>query len=78
MNTVGTNEATVRAWLDRASGKQLFQNVNLLEKRQSTLAFCVDLEHVRDLTDTFRRYGVDARCVTSKTKGRTPLGQTDY
>lgn len=29
--------------------------------RRSTLVFCVNLAHVRDLTDAFRRAGVDAR-----------------
>jgi len=35
--------------------------------------FCVDLEHVRDMTNTFRQYGVDARFITSKTQSTQPL-----
>lgn len=29
--------------------------------RKSTLVFCVNLAHVRDLTNVFREFGVDAR-----------------
>jgi len=57
VNTTQANEITVRAWLDRAQND-----------RKSTLVFCVDLEHVRDMTNTFRQYGVDARFITSKTQ----------
>jgi ATP-dependent helicase IRC3 len=56
VNTTQANEVTVKAWLDRAQSD-----------RKSTLIFCVDLEHVRDMTNTFRQYGVDARFITSKT-----------
>ena len=55
VNTKATNEITVRAWLARASA------------RKSTLAFCVDLAHVSDLTATFREHGIDARFVTGDT-----------
>jgi len=57
VNTTNANEVTVRAWLDRAK-----------DERKSTLVFCVDLEHVRDMTNTFRQHGVDARFITSKTQ----------
>jgi len=57
VNTTNANEVTVRAWLDRAQSE-----------RRSTLVFCVDLEHVRDMTNTFRHHGVDARFITSKTQ----------
>jgi ATP-dependent helicase IRC3 len=35
--------------------------------RKSTLVFCVNLNHVRELTNTFRAFGVDARYVYSGT-----------
>ena len=47
-------------------------------ERRSTLAFCVDLEHVRDMTNAFRRYGVDARFVTSKTQSTSFSVQSNY
>ncbi|KAI5920254.1 P-loop containing nucleoside triphosphate hydrolase protein [Camillea tinctor] len=55
VNTVETNEITVRSWLAKAG------------QRLSTLVFCVDLAHVADLTQTFRRYGIDARFITGDT-----------
>ncbi|BFZ59414.1 Putative ATP-dependent helicase IRC3 [Saitoella coloradoensis] len=55
VNTPISNEITVRAWLDKAQG------------RKSTIVFCVDLAHVTDLTNTFRKHGIDARFVTNKT-----------
>ncbi|PGG96101.1 hypothetical protein AJ79_09727 [Helicocarpus griseus UAMH5409] len=55
VNTDAINEITVRAWLSRA------------QERKSTLVFGVDIDHVRCLTDTFRRFGIDARYVTSQT-----------
>ncbi|KAI1205759.1 P-loop containing nucleoside triphosphate hydrolase protein [Annulohypoxylon truncatum] len=55
VNTKQVNEVTVRSWLAKASG------------RKSTLVFCVDLSHVDGLTETFRRFGVDARFVTGET-----------
>jgi len=35
--------------------------------RKSTLVFCVNLSHVRELTQTFRDAGIDARYLHSKT-----------
>jgi len=35
--------------------------------RKSTLVFCVNLAHVRELTNTFREFGIDARYVYSGT-----------
>lgn len=55
INTTQVNEITVRSWLAKAEG------------RKSTLAFCVDLEHVSGLTNTFRAHGIDARFVTGDT-----------
>lgn len=55
VNTNETNDITVRAWLSRASS------------RKSTLAFCVDLAHVSDLTAMFRKHGIPAQFVTGDT-----------
>lgn len=55
VNTDQVNETTVRCWLAKA------------RERKSTLAFCVDLNHVSGLTNTFRRHGIDARFVTGDT-----------
>ncbi|KAI0888838.1 P-loop containing nucleoside triphosphate hydrolase protein [Annulohypoxylon maeteangense] len=55
VNTKQVNEVTVRSWLAKASG------------RKSTLVFCVDLSHIDGLTETFHRFGVDARFVTGET-----------
>ncbi|PGH05798.1 hypothetical protein GX51_02771 [Blastomyces parvus] len=55
VNTDTTNDITVRTWLSRA------------RERKSTLVFGVDIEHVKCLTETFRRFGIDARYITSQT-----------
>ena len=55
VNTENTNNITVRAWLA------------ISESRKSTLVFCVDIEHARQLTAAFRDHGVDARYVTANT-----------
>lgn len=55
VNTETTNNITVRAWMANS------------ENRKSTLVFCVDIEHARQLTAAFRDHGVDARYVTSNT-----------
>lgn len=55
VNTETTNNITVRAWLAYA------------RERKSTLVFCVDVDHARVLTDTFRSFGVDARYMTART-----------
>ena len=36
-------------------------------ERKSTLVFCVNIQHVKDLTQTYRGYGVDARYITAST-----------
>ncbi|KAF7985333.1 hypothetical protein HWV62_6533 [Athelia sp. TMB] len=55
INTETVNNLVVQTWLHRA------------QKRKSTLVFCVNLAHVRDLTNTFRKFGIDARYVFSGT-----------
>ncbi|VDB99642.1 unnamed protein product [Peniophora sp. CBMAI 1063] len=49
INTDTINRLVVQSWMDKAAD------------RKSTLVFCVNLAHVRDLTDMFREFGVDAR-----------------
>lgn len=55
VNTERTNEVTVRSWLAKAG------------ERRSTLVFCVDVAHIKDLTTAFRDRGIDARYVTGET-----------
>ena len=55
VNTSETNEVTVRAWKNKAID------------RKSTLVFCVDLNHVADLTRTFHNHGINANFVTGET-----------
>ncbi|THC94835.1 hypothetical protein EYZ11_005671 [Aspergillus tanneri] len=55
VNTSITNDITVRAWLANA------------QDRQSTLVFCVDIEHTKRLTEAFRSAGLDARYITART-----------
>lgn len=55
INTDAINEITVRSWLEKA------------KERKSTLVFCVDLAHVAGLTNTFRKYGIEAQFVTGDT-----------
>lgn len=55
VNTEQINDITVRSWLAKADG------------RKSTLAFCVDLEHVAGLTKQFRKHGIEAQFVTGDT-----------
>ncbi|RDA91671.1 hypothetical protein CP533_0061 [Ophiocordyceps camponoti-saundersi (nom. inval.)] len=55
VNTNDVNELTVRSWMSKADG------------RQSTLVFCVDLDHVSGLTQTFRQHQLDARFITGDT-----------
>ncbi|KZT59816.1 P-loop containing nucleoside triphosphate hydrolase protein [Calocera cornea HHB12733] len=54
VNAQSINNLVVKTWLHRASD------------RKSTLVFCVDIQHVIDLTNTFRKKGIDARFLHSK------------
>ena len=58
INTADMNETVVRSWLARAVG------------RKSTIVFCVDIAHVRDLTATFQKHGVEAKYVTGEDLAR--------
>lgn len=59
VNTATVNDVTVRSWLTHAND------------RRSTLVFCVDTEHVRQLTQAFRDNGIDARYITANTPRQT-------
>lgn len=75
VNTSQTNEITVRAWLEKACMLKFRMKVTIqktqlilyIAERKSTLVFCVDIAHVVDMTNTFRKFGIDARFVTSLT-----------
>lgn len=72
INTDTVNNLVVKTWIDRAcmSLFTLEENTSdhLPATRKSTLVFCVDLPHVRDLTNTFREHGIDARYLHGGTK----------
>lgn len=40
---------------------------NYLGERKSTVVFAVDIAHLESLAETFRKYGYDARGLSSKT-----------
>ncbi|EAW11963.1 DEAD/DEAH box helicase [Aspergillus clavatus NRRL 1] len=63
VNTESVNNITVRAWLANA------------QDRKSTLVFCVDVAHTKELTETFRNYGIDARYITAKTSREARMEQ---
>lgn len=58
VNTPDNNQIAFNAWRSQAG------------QRESTLVFCVDTRHVRDLTKVFRDAGVDAQYITSLTNTR--------
>ncbi|KAL4967619.1 DEAD/DEAH box helicase [Aspergillus stella-maris] len=65
VNTLQTNDITVRAWMTSAA------------ERKSTLVFCVDIAHTKQLTETFRRHGIDARYITGNTLKAIRDGELD-
>jgi ATP-dependent helicase IRC3 len=65
VNNNETNQITVQAWLAQA------------KDRKATLVFCVDLAHVSSLTAMFRRFGVDARFITSDTSKQVRTERLD-
>lgn len=73
INTETVNNMVVQTWLDRAGPSMSLKHTDITdpipsqETRKSTLVFCVNLAHVRDLTHTFRQFGIDARYVHSGT-----------
>jgi ATP-dependent helicase IRC3 len=65
INTDETNEIVVKAWLEKA------------KERKSTLVFCVDLNHVSNLTAKFRQYGIPAQFVTGDTPKKIRSARVD-
>ena len=65
VNNEETNQITVQAWFEKA------------KDRKSTLVFCVDLAHVTALTAMFRKFGIDARFITSETPKQTRAERLD-
>lgn len=51
INTDPLNKLVVQTWFDKAA------------TRKSTLVFCADLAHVRNLTSAFQIAGIDARYI---------------
>jgi ATP-dependent helicase IRC3 len=58
VNTPHNNEITFKTWQVEAGD------------RKSTLGFCVDLDHVSNLTSVFRQHGIDAQYITGSTRKR--------
>jgi ATP-dependent helicase IRC3 len=77
INTPTVNSLVVHTWLDKAGLSALASLLSSVltprlhtAGRRSTLIFCVNLAHVRDLTDAFRAAGVDARYVYASTPAK--------
>ncbi|WWC98924.1 hypothetical protein V866_005818 [Kwoniella sp. B9012] len=56
VNTHEVNQLVVRTWLEKCT------------MRRSTLAFCVNRQHIEDLVQAFKDEGVDARGISGYTK----------
>ena len=56
VNTKENNDLVVQTWNSRAGD------------RKSTIVFCIDVAHVRGLTEAFRRHGIEAVYVTGADK----------
>ncbi|KAH9870850.1 hypothetical protein J1614_006422 [Plenodomus biglobosus] len=65
INTDETNDLVIRSWAAKA------------KDRSSTLVFCVDLNHVTNLTNKFRESGVDAQFVTGDTPAKIRSARID-
>ena len=73
INKPTVNKLVVQSWLEKAGKRVASSRVrggsshDISAGRRSTLAFCVTLTHVRDLTNAFREVGVNAAYVYSGT-----------
>lgn len=69
-DTSDFNTAALSRVVNTEETNQLIRGtyLRLASERRSTLIFCVDLQHVADLTTTFRNAGIDARSISSQTK----------
>lgn len=65
VNTEKSNEITFKAWLARAS------------ERKSTLVFCVDLQHIADLSAVFRKNDIEVHSVTGSTPNQVRSKRLD-
>ncbi|AOW06763.1 P-loop containing nucleoside triphosphate hydrolase protein [Yarrowia lipolytica] len=61
VNTDRMNSLVFRTW----------QNMTAKHGYKSTIVFCVDVQHVRDLVELFRSQGINAEGVTGTTKPKT-------
>lgn len=72
---IASNDLVVRSWIDQAceglstNRHSHFHSYLLfvLADRKSTLVFCVNVDHVVQMSETFRRYGIDARYLVART-----------
>jgi ATP-dependent helicase IRC3 len=73
INAEVINTLVLQTWFDRAGTDTECRPVlsqltrGSKARRESTLVFCVNIAHVVNLTNTFRKAGVDARFLHSKT-----------
>ena len=71
INTPTVNKLVVQSWLEKAGEQDFHASVataNLFSAgRKSTLVFCVNLHHLRELTNTFRAAGVNAAYIHAGT-----------
>lgn len=65
MNTEAINSLVVQSWIEKAGN------------RKSTLVFCTNTAHVHDLTNEFRKRGVDARYIHAGTPAKERLALLD-
>ncbi len=68
VNTKEINDLILRTWLHKCRSPTASAGSDSF--RKSTLIFCVNIEHVHALTDTFRQAGIDARALTGETHAR--------
>jgi len=57
VNTPARNDLAVRAWIEKGEGRQ-------------TVAYCVDIEHAKQMAEAFRRYGIRAEAIWGGDPGR--------
>ncbi|KAI8060876.1 P-loop containing nucleoside triphosphate hydrolase protein [Gongronella butleri] len=69
VNTAVRNDIILNGWLKYAQGEG--DDDALVQRRQSTLVFAVDIAHTEALCAAFRQRGVHAEYITSDTDART-------
>lgn len=78
LDTPMINKQIAQAWLDKACtcyrSSRLIMTLREFEAdRKSTLAFCVNRQHVRNLTHMFREANIDAHCIDGATPTKERL-----